>query len=326
MTAATATTVQYLNLAYFGRPADPASLTAFPATGMTDEEIVASFVKTNEYLTNTTTPNTVGGTLNQTALINTFYQRLFGRLAVSSEVNGWTTALAQGTVNEDYLGITIMRAGLNLPVDTEMRKVLVAKFDSAEAFTSNLAADSASAAAYSTSAAADSAASFLTGITTTTAATAAEAAAAVEAMVGTGNVGSTFTLTTSTEVLTGTDKNDTFSATQSTLSALDTLVGGAGTDTLAITTQVELPSQHLLQVSLALKLLMSQTRLVQLLAPRNQTLFPSRIWPSDKLRSLLVSPLLPEAAVQLRHKLLLPLLTLLALKLKVATPSPLLTP
>ena len=131
---------------------------------------------------------------------------MFGRLAVSSEVNGWTTALAQGTVNEDYLGITIMRAGLNLPVDTEMRKVLVAKFDSAEAFTSNLAADSASAAAYSTSAAADSAASFLTGITTTTAATAAEAAAAVEAMVGTGNVGSTFTLTTSTEVLTGTDK------------------------------------------------------------------------------------------------------------------------
>ena len=42
MTAATATSVQYLNLAYFGRPADPASLIAFPAAGMTDEQIVAS--------------------------------------------------------------------------------------------------------------------------------------------------------------------------------------------------------------------------------------------------------------------------------------------
>ena len=40
MTAATAQTVQYLNLAYFGRPADPASQAAFPTTGMTDEEIV----------------------------------------------------------------------------------------------------------------------------------------------------------------------------------------------------------------------------------------------------------------------------------------------
>ena len=124
MTAATATTVQYLNLAYFGRPADPASLTAFPATGMTDEEIVAAFVKTNEYTTNTVTPATVGSTVNQTNLINNFYQRLFGRLAVSEEIAGWTTALATGTVNEDYLGITIMRAGLNLPAGTEMRSVL----------------------------------------------------------------------------------------------------------------------------------------------------------------------------------------------------------
>ena len=138
MTAATATTVQYLNLAYFGRPADPASLSAFPATGMTDEQIVEAFVKTSEYTTNTLTPSTVGSTVNQTKLINTFYQRLFGRLAASVEISGWTNAIATGAVNEEYLGITIMRAGLNLPADTEMRKVLVAKFDSAQAFTTNL--------------------------------------------------------------------------------------------------------------------------------------------------------------------------------------------
>jgi len=235
MTASTATTVQYLNLAYFGRPADPASLTAFPATGMTDEQIVEAFVKTNEYSTNTLAPSKVGSVLNQTSLINTFYQRLFGRLAVASEVAGWTNAIATGAVNEEYLGITIMRAGLNLPASTSMRQVLVAKFDSAQAFTTALAADPSAAQAYSTSAAADSAASYLTAVTSSTAASATATASAVTAMINTGNIGSSFALTTAVDLLSGTAKNDSFAATQATLSAADTIDGGAGNDTLAIT-------------------------------------------------------------------------------------------
>jgi S-layer protein len=246
MTAATATTVQYLNLAYFGRPADSASLTAFPATGMTDEQIVASFVNTSEYVTNTVTPNSStnpdgSSTVNQTNLINTFYLRLFGRLAASVEVTGWTTALAQGTVNEDYLGITIMRAALNLDASTEMRQVMVAKFDSAQLFSDNLAADPASAQAYSTSAAITSAASYLSGITTTTAATATEAATAVTAMVGTTDAqGTNFALTTDVDVFTGTGLNDVFTATVSgsseTLNALDDINGAGGSDVLNYTT------------------------------------------------------------------------------------------
>jgi S-layer protein len=235
MTASTASTVQYLNLAYFGRPADPASLIAYPATGMTDEQIVEAFVSSNEYTTNTLTPATVGTTVNQTSLINTFYQRLFGRLAVSEEVAGWTTALATGTVNEDYLGITIMRAGLNLPAGTEMRQVLEAKFASADLFTTALASDSASAAAYSTAAAISSAANFLSGITTTTAATTSEATDAVTAMVGTGTAGLTFTLTTGVDSISGTTDNDTINATESTLTQGDSIKGGAGNDTLSIT-------------------------------------------------------------------------------------------
>lgn len=236
MTAATATTVQYLNLAYFGRPADPASLSAFPATGMTDEQIVEAFVKTSEYTTNTITASTVGSTVNQTKLINLFYQRLFGRFAAAVEITGWTNAIATGAVNEEYLGITIMRAGLNLPVETEMRKVLVAKFDSAQAFTTNLSNNPASADAYSTSAAASSAASFLTGITTSTAATASEAATAVATMVAASTPGSTYTLTSSGDVLTGTALNDIIYAVNSgDLSSSDVIDGGAGTDTLEAT-------------------------------------------------------------------------------------------
>ena len=125
MTAATATTVQYLNLAYFGRPADPASLSAFPATGMTDEQIVECFVKTNEYTTNTLAPSTVGSTINQTKLINTFYQRLFGRLAASVEISGWTNAIATGAVNENISVSPSCVQVSTCPLRREMRKVLV---------------------------------------------------------------------------------------------------------------------------------------------------------------------------------------------------------
>ena len=251
MTAATAQTVQYLNLAYFGRPADPASLTAFPATGMTDEEIVAAFVKTNEYSVGTITPNSSanpggGITYNETSLINSFYQRLFGRLAAASEVAGWTTALAQGTVNHDYLGITIMRAGLNLPAGTQMRSVLEAKMASADLYSAALAADPASAQAYTTSSAADSAAAFLATVTTATAATAADASAAVAAMVSGPTVGQTFTLTASTDIadsifssrgtidttsaFTFSSSNETVNAGAGTLSGNDTLIDASTTD------------------------------------------------------------------------------------------------
>lgn len=210
MTAATASSIQYLNLAYFGRPSDPAALDAYPASGMSQEAIVANFVSTAEYTTNTITPNSSanpggGRTFDTTSLINTFYQRLVGRLASAVEVAGWSTALAQGTVDENYLGITILNAWLNLPAATADRQVLVAKFDSAQLWTGDLYNNPASANAYSTTAAVNSGIAFANGITTATAATAAEAAAAVTTMVADSGSsgGSSFTLTTTPDTVTG---------------------------------------------------------------------------------------------------------------------------
>ena len=255
MTASTALTIQQLNLAYFGRPADPASLTAFPASGISDEEAVLAFVKTSEYVANTITPNSVaepggGRTFNETNLINTFYQRLFGRLAVASEVAGWSSALARGAVNHDYLGITILRAGLNLPAGTEMRSVLLGKINSAQAFSDNLAASPASAQAYSNTAAVNSGIAILSGRTGTTAATAAEAATAVTTMVqastGTTPVApdttaKSLSFTTGIDTLTGGAGNDTFNAGLSdggtqTFQSADTFSGGDGSDTASIIT------------------------------------------------------------------------------------------
>ena len=243
MTAATALSVQYLNLAYFGRPADPASLVAFPQSGLTDEEIVLSFVKTSEYTTNTVSPNSTanpsgGVTFNETSLINTFYQRLFGRLASATEVAGWSTAIATGTVNYDYLGITILNAGLNLPAGTAMRDVLIAKFDSAQLYSGNLYNNAANAQAYTTAAAAQKGVDFLTGITTSTAATVAEANAAVTSMVtGSTSTGKSFVMTTGIDNIVGTAGSDTINAangTTDTITTPDVIDGGAGIDTLAL--------------------------------------------------------------------------------------------
>ena len=122
MTAATAQTVQYLNLAYFGRPADPASQAAFPTTGMTDEEIVLSFVKTSEYQSNTVIPSSVADSPVVAPSISPVLSipsiASFGRNAATA-VAGWSNAIGSGAVNYDYLGITILRAGLNLPAGTQ---------------------------------------------------------------------------------------------------------------------------------------------------------------------------------------------------------------
>jgi hypothetical protein len=258
----TAQSVQLLSLAYFGRPADPASLISHPATKVRDEEIVEAFIKTSEFSVNTITANSSanpggGVTYNETNLINTYYQRLFGRLAVAEEVAGWKTALATGRVNHDYLGITIGRAGLNLrdsvPAEKAMKDVLLAKISTADAYSAVLAADASSLNSYNSSAAAaKSGADFLLTVTTTVAATAAQVSAAVAEMVsGKGAVGQTFTLTASTDIADSifssrgtidTTSSFTFSAGNEaiksgagTLGANDTLIDDSTTDTDVLT-------------------------------------------------------------------------------------------
>ena len=240
MPAITPAQVQYLTLAYFGRPADSASLTAWPATGLTPEAVVLKFVASDEYKLNTIASNTSGNTLDQTGLINTYYQRLFGRLAVASEVAGWTTALAQGAVNIDYLGITILNAGLNLPAGTDIKNVLLAKFDSAQLYTGILYNDPASAAAYNGAAAIANGTTFLNTVTTSTPATFTQAQTAVAALPSGGSSGQTITLASNQFNYQGGPGNDTFVGiianplSASTFSPIDTIDGGLGTDTLRV--------------------------------------------------------------------------------------------
>ena len=238
----TAAQVQYLTLAYFGRPADPASLSAWPATGLSASAVVLRFVATDEYKLNTIARNTSGNTLDQTGLINTYYNRLFGRNAAASEVAGWTSALATGAVNVDYLGITILNAGLNLPATTDIRQVLTAKFDSAQLYTGILFNNPNSAAAYNGTAAIANGIAYQNAVTTSTPATFAQAQTSVNALPASGTGGQTFTLTTSQLVYTGTVGDDTFvgfvdraNAANSTFTAADQINGSSGVNTLQVT-------------------------------------------------------------------------------------------
>lgn len=81
--AVTATQVQNLYLAYFGRPAEPAGLSYWTAQAdATVDQISAAFAQQPEYT------NTYGG-LTRSQTINQLYQNLFGRAAASDELTYW---------------------------------------------------------------------------------------------------------------------------------------------------------------------------------------------------------------------------------------------
>ena len=182
MAIATAQAVQLLNLAYFGRPGDPASLPAWGAAGITESKIAEIFVATSEYATSTAGVTSSGGVRSYTTstYINTLYNRVVGRDAASSEVTAWSDAISAGLVTHDNLGHVLVTAILNLDESVEMRKVMMAKLDSANLYSDYLDANPTDLSAYSTQAGIDSGRAFMSTVTTTTAKTYAEVAAVAD--------------------------------------------------------------------------------------------------------------------------------------------------
>jgi len=174
--------VQYLTIVFFGRPADPASLGAWPASGLTAEAVVLILIASEEYKLKTIALNTNNNMLDQAGLINTYYLRLFGRNAAASEVAGWTNALANGQVNIDYLGLTILNAGINMPATSDIKQVLTAKFESAQLYTGILFNNAAIAVAYIGAAAASNGIEYLNTVNTPRAKTLSQAQASIDTL------------------------------------------------------------------------------------------------------------------------------------------------
>lgn len=97
--AVTATQVQNLYLAYFGRPAEPAGLTYWTAqTSATVDQISAAFAQQPEY-------TATYGSLTRAQTINTLYQNLFGRAAQSNELAYWNSS-TDVTIDKLALALT----------------------------------------------------------------------------------------------------------------------------------------------------------------------------------------------------------------------------
>jgi len=215
----TAAQVQEIYVGLLGRAADKPGLDYWVAEidggVLTIEQLRANIVNEQpEYETNF-------GSLSRAQLVNKLYNNLFARDAESTGLEYWVNG-GGANVNADQL-VVALSAGAS----AADRLVLDNKTTVASYFSNN-ATDSADA---------DAAAAAIKNVTASSS-TVDAAKASVDA--GTLSAGSTFTLTTGVDSITGTANNDTFNALQSggtdeTMGSADTITGGAGTDTMNIT-------------------------------------------------------------------------------------------
>ena len=258
---------QQVYISYFGRPADPRGLAAFAAV-LDSAKAPTDFVAFNEfYKTNTAVKTLVDsfGTSSESAtlypssdldiFVNAIFENVLGRPAKLAGLNYWTSQISSGNVTKAGAALAIMAgayANTTDPVQAAIDQAVINnKVSVADSFTT--AIDTAEELiAYKGAAAAGTARDMLHGITDTTSSTtfAATAAATLSELVNgpvVPEVGSSFTLSTSADIVTGTSSNDTFtalsqataSAATDTLTVVDVINGGAGTDTLNITTNAD---------------------------------------------------------------------------------------
>ncbi|KTT41143.1 hypothetical protein SB5_03975 [Pseudomonas oryzihabitans] len=121
--AVTATQVQNLYLAYFGRPAEQAGLSYWTSqTSATVDQISASFAQQSEY-------TATYGSLTRAQTINQLYINLFNRSAASNELNYWLNS-TDVTVDKLALALTNGATGSDrLTLDSKIQFASTATTD-----------------------------------------------------------------------------------------------------------------------------------------------------------------------------------------------------
>jgi hypothetical protein len=221
--------VQKLYVAYFSRPADPAGLAYWEgvvtaAKGST-AAVSAAFAASAEY-------KAAYAGLTETQVVNTIYNNLFGRDAEPAGLLYWAAALQAKTITVDNMVATIANAAQTTDASAYANKVAAAT-----AFT--MAVDTtAEILGYNGPSANAAAKTFLKGITTTATLDAALVPAAMDAAVAAVTapipVEVNVSLTTGVDNIVGSSNNENIAATATTLTGLDKIDGGLGTDTLIV--------------------------------------------------------------------------------------------
>lgn len=236
--ALTTSQIQNAYVAFFNRPADVAGLNYWSSYAGNAADLLNTFALSAEYTSLYTGQN-------NTQMVNTVYLNLFGHAPDVAGLNYWVGQLGSGALRIGNIADAINKGALT----TDMTAV-TNKTAAAVAFT-NALDTTAEIVAYAGINAAGLAAvkTWLAAVTTDATLATATSAAGLTAITDTVvanpvSTGQTFTLTASVDSFPGTSGNDTFNgyvntttATvgQSTLTAADTVTGGAGVDTLAWT-------------------------------------------------------------------------------------------
>lgn len=237
--ATSVSAIQALYVAYFNRPADYFGLPHWQA--IADSKGLAyvanEFSKSPEY-----TAQYAGK--SPADAVDQIYVNLFGRHAEAAGLVHWVNLLSSGVNNMGDIALAISQGAQN-----EDLVAVNAKVDAAATFTTSLAGNAAAIRGYDGAAANAVAVAWLTQITNTATHDAAISAASLAALTANvvqahdvGSVNSTTFLGAGVDTLAGTVGNDVFNAltvdtsgaAADTLSAFDTIDGGAGVDTLNI--------------------------------------------------------------------------------------------
>jgi len=233
------TTAQIQNayVAFFNRPADKAGLTYWSTYAGNSADLLNTFAQSNEY-------KSLYAGLNSTQIVNAVYSNLFGRTPDVAGLTYWTTQLDNGK-----LAIGNIADAINKGAQGSDATIITNKVTAATAFTDALDTTAeivAYSAVNSTGMAAVKAWLNTLNDSTKTAASITTTDLTTVLTTVQNNVsstGSNYTLTTGTDAIVGTKGNDTITAgalaadgttAANTLSALDSIDGGDGTDTLVL--------------------------------------------------------------------------------------------
>lgn len=230
-------TIQGVYVALFGRPADPTGLTYFNGVTKNGADLsgIGDLASTQEY------KDRFAGQ-NNTQIVNSIYQSLFGRDAEAAGLTFFVNALNTGSLNIKNIAIAILDGAQGSD-----KTIVTTKVAAADLYTKSL--DTATEiGSYQGNAAAAQGRAFLATVSTTVP-TQAAVDAAITAMVGAGAAGATIALTAGNDDLSltkgivngsstlfTTDKNDTITGTAATYNAAnDKIDGGLGVDTFNVT-------------------------------------------------------------------------------------------
>jgi len=242
MANASATELQQLYIAYFGRAADPTGLDYWTTKGTTTKAFAAHMHAQNEF-------KSVYGDLTTESQVNQIYQNLFDRDADATGLLYWTSQIKSGALELASIANDLIWAANNNSGSSDDKTALTNKTSAATAYTDKVKETTAGILAYSAKStdpwvAGDNiteAVTYFSGIDKDTTHTTAGIAASVATITANGVPASqgdakSLSLTIGQNTLTGGNNADTIDGSvASSLDTSDVVDGKAGTDTLSAT-------------------------------------------------------------------------------------------